>query len=1513
MKKRILSLLLALCAAVLLFSALPVTASAETEGDWEYSVNSGLATVTKYLGSDAIVTIPDKFGVYPVTAIGKSAFEGNATMTMVNFPKGLTSIGNYAFKGCAALTELTLPEKLTHLGGRAFEGCVSLSTITVQSTKLGDVADNYNNVYGQPFLNAGLAADGLTVTFAEGCTRVPARMFQADTNGLTKVILGKDVTEIGTYAFAGCAQLTDLNLGSVVTVNSFAFDSCSALTNITWSEKLDTIAKNAFSNCIALKTVELPKSVTGIGVHAFSGCASLETLTLPEKLTAMGGRAFENCTALTTVTVKSTNLGDVANNYNNSYGQPFNNAGTAGDGITVTFAEGCTRVPANLFQVDNSNLTEVILKGDVTEIGANAFDNSTQLKSVNLGSIVTIGTKAFKDCTALTTFTWSEKLTTIGDSAFIGCSGLTALSLPASLDTISNYAFANCTKLTDIVVPKSVTSIGKYAFTGCTSLTTVTLPEKLTYLGGRAFENCTALTTVTVNCTNLGNVANNYNNSYGQPFENAGTAGDGITVTFAEGCTRVPAQLFQAENINLVSVILGKDVVEIGEKAFDNCKALTTVNLGNVVTIGTNAFKDCAKLTTFTWSEKLTTIGDSAFVNCTGLTTLTLPASVTGLGNYAFSGCTSLTGIDLPKGLTSIGKYAFTNCSALTTITLPEKLTYLGGRAFENCTALTAVTVNSTNLADVANNYNNSYGQPFENAGTAGDGITATFTESCTRVPAQLFQAENNNLTSVILKNGVTDIGEKAFDNCKQLTTVNLGSVVTIGTNAFKDCSALVDILWSEKLDAIGGYGFVNCTALTQVDLPASLTSLGKYAFSGCSKLEVLRLPKGLTSIGDHAFVGCTALTSVTLPEKLTHLGGRAFEGCTALTAVTVNSTSLGDVADNYNNAYGQPFNNAGTAGTGIAVTFGSGCTRIPARIFQADNNNVVSLTVHKDVTEVGSNAFANCLALKTIRFLGANPTIADNAFTGVVANGYHNNWPQEALLDYGGDITWENEGTACTHGETTLVNALAATCTAEGYTGDTLCTACGETVKAGETIPALGHTEETIPAVVPTCKNTGLTEGKKCSVCGTVTVAQETVPTVDHTWDEGQVTEEPTDMEEGEKLFTCTVCQETKTETLPKLDHEHSYSDIVTKPTCTEGGYTTHSCHCGHSYTDSQTQPLGHDWDQGRITTQPTPETDGVKTFTCSRCGQTKTETVPYVPGQQAEIFRIAGIHRFDTAFMVANQMKKNLGVTQFDAIIVASGTNFADALGGSYLAAVKQAPILLSYNEAINDQVKNYILENLAPGGTVYILGGEAAVPKTIEEGLQGVEIKRLAGNDRFGTNLAILEEAGVGNKPILVCTGIDFADSLSCSATELPILLVFRHLTEEQHTFLDGLNGNSLYIIGGKSAVSTELQLEVGAYGPTTRLGGDHRFETSVMIAQTFFENPDSVVLAYAKNFPDGLCGGALASTMKAPLLLTMTKFESYAAEYAEGADITDGVVLGGTGLISDEAVRTILRMK
>ena len=295
--------------------------------------------------------------------------------------------------------------------------------------------------------------------------------------------------------------------------------------------------------------------------------------------------------------------------------------------------------------------------------------------------------------------------------------------------------------------------------------------------------------------------------------------------------------------------------------------------------------------------------------------------------------------------------------------------------------------------------------------------------------------------------------------------------------------------------------------------------------------------------------------------------------------------------------------------------------------------------------------------------------------------------------------------------------------------------------------------------------------------------------------------------------------------------------------------------------------------------------------------------------------IERISGQDRYGTAYKVADAYKQKLAVEKFEAVIVATGKNFADALAGSYLAVRKEAPILLTNGKAANiTQLHNYIKENVAAGGTVYILGGEAAVPAAAEK-IQGYEVVRLYGNTRYETNLEILKEAGIAGNELIVATGKNFADSLSASALKKPILLVKpgASLSAEQKAIAETAKGGTIYIIGGDGAVSTNIEKELKAYADVERVFGNTRYETSVAVANTFFEGEKKAVVASAKKFPDGLCGGPLAAAMDAPLILTADGKTDAADAYMKENAVTSGYVLGGDGALSDQTVVNVFHLK
>ncbi len=305
-------------------------------------------------------------------------------------------------------------------------------------------------------------------------------------------------------------------------------------------------------------------------------------------------------------------------------------------------------------------------------------------------------------------------------------------------------------------------------------------------------------------------------------------------------------------------------------------------------------------------------------------------------------------------------------------------------------------------------------------------------------------------------------------------------------------------------------------------------------------------------------------------------------------------------------------------------------------------------------------------------------------------------------------------------------------------------------------------------------------------------------------------------------------------------------------------------------------------------------------------------------------EVVRLAGKDRIDTALLTASEIKYILGVDKLSAVVLAFAWNFPDALAGSYVADALEAPILL-IDKGSAAKVCAYIKENLADDGTVIVLGGTGAIPDEWIADLADYEPVRLAGKDRFGTNLEILNAIPIEGDPILVCNGWNFADSLPAGATGLPLLLVSTTLTDAQKEFLAEHTDSSVFVLGGTGAVSDAVVAEIDEIVPVAgRIAGKDRYETSIAIAEATFYTSEYAVLAYAWNFPDGLSSGPLAYLLQAPILLVDKNNYDLAAEYCKnpffyyddslyvGYVTSCGYIMGGAGLVTDNAAKHVLTL-
>ena len=230
--------------------------------------------------------------------------------------------------------------------------------------------------------------------------------------------------------------------------------------------------------------------------------------------------------------------------------------------------------------------------------------------------------------------------------------------------------------------------------------------------------------------------------------------------------------------------------------------------------------------------------------------------------------------------------------------------------------------------------------EPVVDSGFCGDNLTWTLEENGTLTISGMGRMQDysrwidtpwysirSQIKSVIIKNGVTSIGNMAFGDCEALTEVTIpDSVIEIGWLAFDSCSSLKGVNIPNSVTYIGGYAFASCSSLTSVTIPDSVHTICKSAFEYCSSLTSVMIPDSVTSIDNGAFKGCSALTEIKLPSALRVIQSETFSNCVRLTSVTIpkSATYIGEKAFYYCDSLTDVYY-AGTASGWAKISIGDG------------------------------------------------------------------------------------------------------------------------------------------------------------------------------------------------------------------------------------------------------------------------------------------------------------------------------------------------------------------------------------------------------------------------------------------------------------------------------------------------------------------------------------------------------------------------------------------------------------
>ena len=743
-----------------------------------------------------------------------------------------------------------------------------------------------------------------------------------------------------------------------------------------------------------ITSVVIGEGVTHVGNYAFNGCTEFTAVTIPASVETIGKGAF-----FTSGNISENHLANVTF-------APGSKCKTIGDYAFECLPITSVEIPASVTSIGevafglSDTLESVSYTGTGLSIGNSAFDCCRNLSDFPFEGVTSIGKNAF-EFTALTSVAFSDVLTSIDERAFQGCEALTSVVISGSgMATIGDRAFCPCKNLKTVEI-SGVKSIGYQAFQGCYALETLTITgcDAGMSIGNAAFQDDHKLANLTLK--GVSTIENNAFNSC-KALE---------AVEIPDGVTSIGYCAFECCD-KLAFVLLPPSVMSVGERAFGYSKQAMNVYSHYTLTLGEDQFNtDNMDKTTIHYYSKVV-FGDHINVTGTAMT----PDSLSKNGYFAEGDTITIAP---EKGYILTGVTATSSGNSLTVesnaFTMPKS----------DVTVRATVTIAPTEGNCGAKGHESDVKWSFQGgtltiskAENAATGAMADYTFGDESLPWRYWQSD---ITSVVIGEGVTHIGDYAFNGCTNFASVTIpASVETIGEGAFftsgnisENHLASVTFAPNSKCKTIGDYAF-EFLPIASVELPAAVTSIGKEAFGYSNTLESVSYTgtglsignsafdccrnlsdfpfEGVTSIGFYAFES-TALTSVAFSDALISIDFGAFQNCEALMSVVISGngmTTVGEQAFYYCKNL-KTAEITGVKSIGIHSFQGcsvletltiTGCdagTSIELGAFE-DCHVLANLTL-KGVSTIGESAFIYCYALESVEIPDGVTSIGQGAF----------------------------------------------------------------------------------------------------------------------------------------------------------------------------------------------------------------------------------------------------------------------------------------------------------------------------------------------------------------------------------------------------------------------------------------------------------------------------------------------------------------------------------------------------
>ena len=544
--------------------------------DGTYYIVSGIGDCT-----DTQILIPETYQGLPVKEIGNDAFSNCTGITSISIPEGVTTIGQWAFNQCTGLTEITIPQSATTLGNYLFYGCTSLKEVALPNGVTAVITYMFYNCTGLE-----------RVEIPESVTTIGSFAFYNCTS-LKWVEIPAKVKTIGSQAFCNSGLTSLVIPDSVTVIGTQAFSGCTGLMEVTLSENLTQIGTQVFYNCTSLTKITIPAKVTSISTRAFAGCTGLTEITIPVSVTSISGRALQECTGMQTIYYEGTTAQWEAITKASYWNQNCPGQVVCLGDYDPGFAFELSTDGTYYIVYGTNELTDahVVIPSmywgkPVKEIGDFAFGYNTMTAVTIPATIERINDEAFTECYDLTAVyitdieAWcriefgeiNAHPLAYARNLYLNGTLVQNLQIPGTVSAISDSAFQFCDSLVTVTIGNGVSSIGYGAFYGCQNLTRVDIPASVTSIGAYAFhvDYGTKLAGIWVDAQN----PNYSSDAYGVLFNKDKTrlirAPHALSGTYTIPST---VQYIEADAFNccdsLTAIIMGKNVVQVGDWAFD--------------------------------------------------------------------------------------------------------------------------------------------------------------------------------------------------------------------------------------------------------------------------------------------------------------------------------------------------------------------------------------------------------------------------------------------------------------------------------------------------------------------------------------------------------------------------------------------------------------------------------------------------------------------------------------------------------------------------------------------------------------------------------------------------------------------------------------------------------------------------------------------------------------------------------------------------------------------------------